>query len=199
VNIAFFDFDGTVTDSDSFSPFVRFAAPLRTRLAGYVWLSPRIAGYWLGHVKATDMRQRLCRFAFRGRLASEVAALGARYAEEILPGKLRPEAMARLAWHERQGDVIVVVSASLEPYLAPWCAARNLGLICTRLEAKDGVLTGRFLGGDCSGSEKARRIVAAHSLDAFDAVYAYGDTHEDLDMLALASHRYFRWQEQAAD
>ena len=199
MNIALFDFDGTVTYADSFLPFVRYAAPLPTLVAGHVFLAPRILGYWLGRVQATDMRQSICTFALRGRQASEVAALGAQYAEQVLPGRLRPEALARIDWHERQGDVVVIVSASLEAYLAPWCAARKLNLICTRLEAVDGVLTGRYLDGDCSGAEKARRILAAHSLESFEGVYAYGDTHEDRDMLALARHRYFRWREQTAD
>ncbi len=36
---------------------------------------------------------------------------------------------------------------------------------------------------------------AQYALDRFAAVYAYGDTDEDREMLELADKRYFRWQE----
>ena len=65
----------------------------------------------------------------------------------------------------------------------------------TELESRRGVLTGRYLGGDCTGAEKARRVRARYDLGRYPIIYAYGDTHEDRELLDLASKRYFRWRE----
>jgi HAD superfamily phosphoserine phosphatase-like hydrolase len=102
--------------------------------------------------------------------------------------------MERIRWHQAQGDRIVVVSGSLDVYLSPWCTRHGLELLCSRLAASDGVLDGRYLGAQCVGREKARRIRERYRLDDYAAVYAYGDTHEDDEMLAMADHAYFRWQ-----
>ena len=56
-------------------------------------------------------------------------------------------------------------------------------------------MTGRYRSGDCSGPKKAERIRSVFDLTRFDTVYAYGDSVEDREMLALASRRYYRWQE----
>ena len=97
--------------------------------------------------------------------------------------------------HKSQGDDIVVVSASLDLYLAPWCAERGLKFICTTIEEQRGTLTGRYVDGDCSGAEKVRRIRAQYDLSSYPIVYAYGDSGEDREMMALADKKYYRWKE----
>ena len=140
------------------------------------------------------MRQSIAWVAFRGRPQSELAAIGERYAE-ALDRRVRPEASERIAWHRARGDRVVVVSASLDCYLAPWCRARGLELICSELELVAGVCTGHYRGGDCTGPEKARRVLERCELAGYEQVFAYGDTPEDRELLALAQRRFFRWQE----
>lgn len=100
--------------------------------------------------------------------------------------------MRRLRWHQDRGDRVAVVSASLDAYLKPYCEALGVDRICTELETEQGVLTGRYRGGDCTGEEKARRVRSRYDLAGFDTVYAYGDTNEDQQLLRLATHPFFR-------
>lgn len=198
MNLALFDFDGTLTLGDSFVPFARLQASRRRKLVADVCLSPLVVGYKLGYVHATSARQSVAWFAFRGRPMSDVAQWGERFAQQVIPRNLRTEAFERLEWHRAQGDTIVVVSASLEPYLAPWCRQHGVQLICTRLETRQGVCTGRYLHGDCTGAEKARRIRERFELQRYPQIYAYGDTPEDREMLALAHRPHLRGREIAS-
>ena len=93
-----------------------------------------------------------------GRRAEDVRAHGRRYARDILPGVVRPHALERITWHKGQGDTVVVVSASLDAYVVPWCASLGVDAICTALDERDGVLTGRYAGGECSAPAKVQRI-----------------------------------------
>jgi phosphoserine phosphatase len=86
----------------------------------------------------------------------------------------------------------------LRPYLEDWCRGLELDLVCTELEVRGGVLTGRYRGGDCTGPEKARRVRAGHDLERYASIHAYGDTREDAELLELATRRYFRWRELPA-
>jgi phosphatidylglycerophosphatase C len=194
MNIALFDFDGTVTFKDTFTPFIYFASS-RTRIAlGTVLLGPMILGYKLGLIAAPRMRAAIARVAFQGRRESEVKDLGGRYSA-TLSALVRPEALERIRWHQANGDVVVVVSASLGAYLSGWCEGHGVELVCTELESKDGVLSGRYAGGDCTGSEKARRVQERHDMTRYAIVYAYGDTKEDRELLSLATKPFFRWKE----
>jgi len=193
-NLALFDFDGTITYSDSFKPFLYYSSSRMRIVRGTVRLAPKIVGYKLGLVHASQMRQSGAAAAFRGRSEAEIRRLGAEYAKTVLPGVIRPQAVERIRWHQRRGDVCVVVSASLDVYVSAWARALELDVIATELEVAGGVLTGRYVGGDCTGTEKARRVQARYDLSRYPSVYAYGDTSEDEALLGLADKRYFRWQ-----
>ncbi len=57
------------------------------------------------------------------------------------------------------------------------------------------MLTGRYADGDCTGDEKARRVLIHHDLSRYADVYAYGDTEGEQPLLALASRRFYCWSE----
>jgi HAD superfamily hydrolase (TIGR01490 family) len=196
MNLALFDFDGTITDREMLPAFVRFAVP-PARLRVWSWLlAPWVIGYRLGWVSGVSIRAKIARFGFRGMSVADYRAAGECFARDVLPSVLRPEAMARIAWHRARGDTVVVVSGAYDVYLAPWCREHGLGLICSSLGILDGRLTGRYAGTQCVGEEKARRVREQYTLSSFDAVHAYGDTPEDAALLALADERWFRiWPE----
>lgn len=195
MNIALFDFDGTVTLKDTFVPFLVRSTGVIRRTISMVMLSPFILGYKLGFVPATQMRSLLARSAYACRSIEEVEYLGARFAAEQIPHMLRQRAIDRIGWHMRRGDKIVIVSAALDAYLVPWCREHGLELVCTQLERNGNRLTGRYLNGDCSGDEKVHRVLQNYDLNGFAEVYAYGDTIEDVPMLKIASRKFFRWIE----
>ena len=198
MNLALFDFDGTVTTSDTWTPFMRFAVrPARMR-TGRVLLIPVVVGYRLGVVSASRGREIAARVAFQGEEAAAVRQLGVEYATTVLPGTLRQSALERIEWHKRQGDDVVLVSASLDVYLGPWCERHGVDYICTRLEERGGRLTGKYIQGDCSGPEKVRRILQRYQPARYALVYAYGDSGEDREMLELAHKKYYRWTEIAS-
>ncbi|QCO67943.1 HAD family hydrolase [Luteimonas yindakuii] len=190
-HLALFDFDHTVTHCDTYSRFLRRVATPE-QLAGARWaIGPWLLGYRAGLVSAAAIRRRVTRFAFAGRDAGEIAALAEAYAREELPGLVRPEALQRIEWHRAQGHTLVLVSASLDLYLVPWCVTYGFDVVCNRLEEVDGRLTGRYQPDDC-GPHKVREIRARFDPTAFERVYAYGDSREDRPMLALAHERWYR-------
>lgn len=197
MNLALFDFDGTITTREMFPDFMRFSVAPRRLAAGKVLLAPWIGGYRMGVVSGNRVRSRIVHFGFRGVPEASVREAGHAFARDVLPGVVRPAALDRIRWHQEQGDRVVVVSGSLDVYLSHWCEQQGLELICSRLESVDGRLTGRYLGAQCVGGEKSRRVRESCDLAAFAAVYAYGDTREDIEMLNLADRKYFRWQEVA--
>lgn len=195
-SLALFDFDGTVTQSDSFTPFIFFACSKRRIAIGVIFLSPFILLYKLGILPTTIMRQLVAFFAFYRRSTAEISAFGKAYATHKLSDVVCDKAKQRLAWHINQGDEVVIVSASLNVYLKNWCDVEGYKLICTELESRNGKLTGRYQGSDCCSGEKVRKIKQEITLEDYHTIYAYGDTKEDFQMLEIADVSYYRWQIQ---
>ncbi len=104
--------------------------------------------------------------------------------------------MNRLQRHLQNGDIVYLVSASVNPYLGIWCRQQGIRLICSPLAIcnQSQTYTGQYLNGDCSGDNKVKLIKQNINLLQFDQIYAYCDTTEDLEMLALADTPYYQGQ-----
>lgn len=190
--LALFDFDGTLTTSESFPAFLRMVVPKSRLFWGGLLVAPLVLAYRMRMLSGTLVRAAILRIAVRGLDAAAVSADGERYARDIVPATLRPDMLARLRWHRARGDVAVVVSGTFDVCIDSWCRAEGVALLASALEQCDGRLTGRYAGAQCAGEEKVRRIRAACDLSAFARIHAYGDTVEDLPMLALADEAVYR-------
>lgn len=194
MNLALFDFDGTLTVREMMPGFMH-AAVAPTRLAiGKVVLAPLVFGYRAGWVSGNRVRAGIVDFGFRGVPEARLRAAGMAFANDVLPGALREDAMVRVRWHRERGDTVVVVSGGLETYLSHWCRSHDLELLCSHLEVREGRMTGRYHGAQCVGEEKVRRIRERYDLSRYARIHAYGDTHEDHAMLGLAHEAWYRGQ-----
>jgi len=190
--IVAFDFDGTLTIRDSFTEFLKWrAGPVRW-FQGLARLIPAVFAYLSdkdrGRIKVASVREFLMD-ADRKALEAEAE----RFATDIWPRFMRPDALATWEDWGRRGAHRVIVTASPETTVAPF--ARKLGaenLIGTRLafDDQDRVL-GTFVGGNCRGEEKMHRLRAAYGAD-MQLAAAYGDTSGDAQMIAAAEEKGFR-------
>jgi phosphatidylglycerophosphatase C len=88
---------------------------------------------------------------------------------------------------------VVLASASLDLLVEPW--ARTAGVddvLATRLQVRDGRLTGLIAGRNCYGREKVARLRALLGDLAGVDLYAYGDSRGDRELLAAAQHPAYR-------
>lgn len=195
---AFFDFDGTLTTRDTLVPFLRQLRGSARFMFDLAAVSPWLAAYAVGLVANDRAKERLLTRCLRGLPAADLARAGEGYARESLPALQRADLVERLRWHQEQGHLCVLVSASPDVYLRDWAAAHGVAdVLCTALEHDaGGRMTGRLQGRNCYGEEKVRRIRAwlqervlqDRGTPAY--TYAYGDTRGDLPMLHFADEGY---------
>lgn len=192
MKIAFFDFDGTVTTKDSFIGFIRFYFGDVRFLIGLAMLSPMLLLYVFKLIPNHVAKERMLSYFFKGMDEKTFRSAAQAYATEHIDRMLRPEAMNAIHRHQHRGDKVVIVSASIECWIKPWCEQHSLDLISTKLQFVQELATGKLLTPNCYGQEKAHRIRAQYDLNAFETIYAYGDTRGDKEMLDLAHKPYYR-------
>lgn len=187
--VAVFDVDGTLTTGDCVLPFLRRVAGMR--LAGALLRHPQTLLSALVRRDRDRLKSLACA-SLAGLLASEVDRAGAEFAGWVASSKMRADTTARLRRHRELGHTTMLASASLDVYLLP--LGEILGVdevVCTTLERDaEGLLTGRLVGANCRGPEKATRVRARlEALGLEDAeVWAYGDSADDEPLLASAVH-----------
>jgi phosphatidylglycerophosphatase C len=189
--VAAFDFDGTMIRGDSFMPFlVRAVGPGKFGQIVIRSSASTAQAYRLGRRDAS--KAVLVRRLLRGYPADRLDDLGRRYAV-LLAQRIRPQMAERVAWHQQRGHRLVIVSASLDVYLAPTGKALGFDqVLATELEVgSDGRLTGRLLGPNVRGVEKSARLrewLAQELAGVPYQLWAYGDSAGDRELLAMADH-----------
>lgn len=191
-NIAFFDFDGTITRSDTMIELVKFARGRSSFYWGLLLISPWLIAMKAGFITNQQGKEKLLSHFFGGMELKDFNRLCERFTHEKLPLLIREDAKASITLHQMNGDVLVVVSASADNWVKPWCMQQGIKTLCSRLDVKDGRVTGLLTGSNCNAEEKVNRIVSEYNPANFDKVYAYGDSPGDNQMLALATHPYYR-------
>lgn len=190
--IAFFDFDGTLTRADSLWHFLWYSQSWQKLLKASLRYSLVYLKMKFGLITNLEAKIAVLGFFFEGWKVEKFQTVCQDFARDKLPKLVKEEALSRLDWHRQQNHHIVLVSASLFSYLAPWCKEQGIDCIATRLLQKDGMVHGLYDQPNCYGSEKAGRIKAAYDLSEYEEIYAYGNSRGDREMLALADHAYFR-------
>ena len=189
--VAAFDVDGTLTVRDCVFPYllsVRGAAGvIRLLTDAPVALIRALARRDRDAVKAMVVRSFLS-----GVPVERAESVGQEFARRVCSGWMRQDVAARLRMHQDEGHVVVLVSASLSPYLEPLGELLEVdAVICTELEVVDGVLTGELSGANCRGAEKTARLrswaAGAGLTGEAWLSSAYGDSAGDTHMLAMAA------------
>lgn len=194
--VAAFDLDGTLTDGGSVFRWLRYVTGGARTYAAATRLAGPIAWGALASGPAADRaKERLFSHLLAGLGADLVALKSVEFARTHVADRVRPACLERLHWHQGQGHHVVVVSASPELYVAE--IGRLLGAegtVATRLAVDPlGRLTGGYLGRNCRGEEKLRRLetfIERLELGGPAEIYAYGNSRGDRRMLAAADHGF---------
>ncbi len=192
MRLAIFDFDGTITKGDSLFAFIRFThGPVKTTI-GLILLSPFLFLYLIKIFPNWLTKEIVLMYCYRGWTLDRFNEFASEFAQTDLKNIVKQSAVDKINWHKQQGHTVVVVSASIENYLSEWCRIHGLDLLGTRLETKNGRLTGKIEGKNCHGQEKIRRIKEKYDLKSFELIYAYGDTKGDLTLKEIAGEFHYK-------
>jgi len=192
MTLALFDFDGTITTNDSLIKFIRYTVGDFKTAWGVLLLSPMLITYKLKLIPNDKAKQKVLSYFFKGMNERQFLKAAEEYSLKCIEVILRPKAIEKITWHKEQGHKVVVVSASIEYYLKPWCYEKKLDLIATKLEIKDGFVTGKLLSENCYGIEKSNRVKEAYNLNNYVYIYAYGDSRGDMELLELADEGFYK-------
>ncbi len=194
--VAAFDLDGTLTEGGSvFHWLAAIAGAGRTRRAALTLLVPLTVGAVRSSCWADSAKERLFKKLLAGTDVADVETASRTFALRHLEEEGRAQMLARLQWHLDQGHDVVIVSASPQLYVDVLNdALHTTGGLGTRLAVDPrGRLTGGYLGKNCRGTEKMRRLeewIAGRHYPTPPEIYAYGNSRGDRRMLHGATHPF---------
>ncbi|MBS5979219.1 MAG: HAD-IB family hydrolase [Dysgonomonas mossii] len=190
--IAVFDFDGTITTVDTLFDFIRFYYGFPRLIVGLFVLSPVLIIFKLGFIPNDKAKELLFSYFFKGKTLSEFNTLCKEYKNRINQ-RLRSQAIDKIRFHQQQGHIVLINSASIYNWILPW--AQSVGIenvISTEIEVKEGVITGKFKGENCYGVEKVKRFLELYPYRDTYQLYVYGDSSGDKPLLDIADFPFYK-------
>ena len=191
---AFFDVDNTILRGSSSFLFGKsaFERKFFSRKDFWRFAWHQFVFIWKGenNTKLSALKDRALALV-EGQLVSDLQILVDEVYDKHIKLKLWPETVRLAKDHIKQGREVWLVTAA--PQELGDVIAHELGLtgaIGTKVERKNGILTGKLVGKPIHGPQKRKAIVALakdRNL-SLKRSYAYSDSQNDLPMLTAVGH-----------
>lgn len=195
-----FDFDGTLTTSDTFIQFIKYAKGSVKLLLGFLRHAHLLVLMKLHLYPNGKAKQKIFAYFFAGMNIQDFNQLCLDFAADS-QHLLRQAGTSLIQQIISEGAPIFVVSASIDNWVRPFFSQRgwdSIEILGTQIEVKDGKVTGQFLTPNCYGPEKVRRIYEALTERYAQfcreqyCIEAFGDSRGDTEMLAFADQANYK-------
>ncbi|MEM6763862.1 MAG: HAD-IB family hydrolase [Bacteroidota bacterium] len=192
MKLVLFDFDGTITQKDTLFEFFRFTHG-KDRFIGGLILNVHILFLaWLRLYPRSMAKQKLLNHFYKGWTREDLFDAGKLYFHKVIHFITYEDAMKQLKAYLDDEARIIVVSASLDVWVKPFCDYYDIECIGTRLQYNAGIYEGSFATPNCNGKEKVKRIKEMVDISQYEPVIAYGNSSGDKAMLALADEKHYK-------
>lgn len=188
---AFFDYDGTVITGYSASTFYS------KRLKDFDIGLPELAKTLLLSMRGIHTEEdfgallELAGNAWKDKTEEEMEKLGKKLFTSEIAGKLHTEVWEIVEAHRAMGHTVVLASSATRFQVEPMAQAIGADhVLCTPLEAIDGVLTGKTGGTPLWGNNKAQAVIELARSKGIDlhASFGYSNGDEDVPFLCAVGH-----------
>lgn len=189
--VAFFDMDHTIIWENSGQSSVKFA-----RRHGFIGPGHLLKGAYkilLYRLTLLDIEswyeQNIARLA--GLTPEDIRRFSDMWYDELVKPTVYKEAVDLVRDHQARGHRVVIISNAPEFFVAPVALALDVAdVISTRVEVRDGRLTGKLIKPLCYGKGKRDYAIAWAAEQGVDLGQAwfYTDSRFDLAMLRVVGH-----------
>ncbi len=192
--IAFFDFDGTITNRDIFWDYTFFRLKNGLSVLKVIYAIPDFALYLTKVLNNEQAKQSIFSKLFKNESLDVFNHSVEKYYQSNLNKRIKKDALDRINWHKNSNQTVCLVSANFDLILQKFAKDNQMQLISTQIQVENNLITGQFATRNCYGEEKTVRIKAAFpNLNSYSRIYAYGDSKGDLQMLDLATEKFYRF------
>lgn len=185
------DFDGTLAMLNSMMVFLHgLLSPSEKLIVAVRFLVLLTGQIRSGKTSRGDIKQALLMAALKGKPYERLNQLAETCARGAFPATYNSQVEPIIRKAQNAGATVVIVSASLDTWLAPICRINGWNLVCTLAKYDEKGFFSGFASPNCNHAEKARRANTEYPVERYERVFAFGNTSGDRAMLGLAHHAW---------
>lgn len=187
-----FDFDGTLTYSDTMFLYLKFYNASKFRIQ-FIKHIPLFTLLKMNLLDAEKVKKSFISSILKGQSKAKIEKKSQQFFQQYYPEIVRGNALDFIKNIDHSHTDCYIVSASLDIWVKPFADQFKMNLVATQAEFKNDIFTGNFVGNNCNGIEKVNRIKEIISGKKYDKTIAFGDTSGDKEMLDWANEGQFKF------
>lgn len=193
LTLVIFDFDGTITTKDTMLHLAKQHYGLVRFCFGILKILPQIILYKVGIIPNLRAKEAFLTHFYGGMKYDEFVDLCTRYSLRDIDFIIKKPAAEKIKSYQEAGHKMIIVTASVLEWVEPWALKNGFcKVIASRIEVKDGKLTGKILGKNCYADEKVSRFVAEYgSFENYHTI-CFGDSKGDAEILKISNEAYYK-------
>ncbi len=189
--VAFFDLDNTILDSSSGRLFIKYS--YRHNLISHRDLLTGLFIIFIHRLGLSDTENIVKRWVrkYQGMPERKILDFSRQFFTKVVSGHFRKGIYDEIDFHRKNNGATVILSASMMFICGPAREHLNMSdALCSSLEVKNGLLTGRLAGSYCYGREKLKRAIDYCRTNGYslDDAYYYADSIADVPLLEMVGN-----------
>jgi HAD superfamily hydrolase (TIGR01490 family) len=186
-----FDFDKTVTTSDTILPLCRFLSKRFNSSSSFFYIQLLFAGYRLKFISSKKFKEMIIKYLLENKSLAEVESAILEFYKSNYKELFNHLIVELILEQKKAGDRIIVVTSNLDLFVRPVKKLLPIDEVFgTKVRVSDASVSGSIEGENCSGLVKAKVVKEFSEKFKFDKIVAYGDSSGDFDILKLADESY---------
>lgn len=184
MKLILFDFDKTLTYTDTLLPLASYLCKALNKKSSYFKISFNYLLFRLSFIDELNFKRIICKLLVEGKRVDEIDILIRKFYNNnsvLLLNKIVTEILES---ENSKGNHCYIISSNFNFLLNPLKGILPIkGIESTTAEIVNGIYTGLIAGKNCSKSEKWERVQQIKTKFDYDEIIAYGDSAGDYDML----------------
>lgn len=186
-----FDFDKTITKSDTILPICRFIAEHYNSILTFRIIQINFILFRLRLISSKKFKEKIVLHLLKGKSIDDIENIVSVFITTYFGELLNQKIIDLINKEKNAGNRIIIVTSNLELFINPVKKILSFDEVYgTKIKSNNNIIDEGIEGENCSGIRKAEIVNELKSKYQFEKVIAYGDSKGDFDMLRLADESY---------
>lgn len=186
-----FDFDKTITKSDTILPICRFIAEHYNSISSFRIIQINFFLFRLKIISSKKFKEKIVLHLLKGKSRDEIEIIISNFLTKHFDELFNKEITDLIGREKNRGDKVIIVTSNLELFVNPVKNILSVDEVYgTKVKTKNNFINAGVEGENCSGIRKAEIVNEYKSKFQFEKVIAYGDSIGDYKMLEVSDESY---------
>lgn len=186
-----FDFDKTITKSDTILPICRFLTEYYNSIFLFRLIQFNFILFRLRLISSKKFKEKIVLLLLKGKSIDDIENIVSEFITTYIDELFNQKIIDLIKKEKNSGSTVIIVSSNLELFVKPVKKIFSIDQVYgTKIKSCNSIIGEGIEGENCSGIRKAEIVNELKSKYQFENVIAYGDSKGDFDMLRLADESY---------